>query len=383
MIVTLLEMCLASDNYGLNINLSKDDDILELLFSENHGIIIHAKEEIEKLFSNNNIKFEKIGTVNKSNSITISNLNEKYRFDIDYYRKKWFEKSYMLDSIQSSETKALERYNSLSKNKLEFKFPKWFNGDFKPSFNKRVKAGVIREKGSNSEREMAYIMNKAGFEVIDIHMTDLMSGKETLDDIKFLVAVGGFSNSDVLGSAKGWAGSFIYNENARNSLKKFFSKEDTLSLGVCNGCQLFMELGLIYPELEIHPKMHHNDSKKFECQFTAVSINKNNSIMFNNFENTTLGIWAAHGEGKFVFEKKESQYNIVGKYHKSSYPANPNGSNFDAAIVSSQDGRHIAMMPHLERANYPFNWGYYPKNQKNNKISPWVYAFHNAYNWLK
>ena len=383
MIVTLLEMCLASDNYGLNINLSKDVDILELLFSENHGIIIHAKEEIEKLFSNNNIKFEKIGTVNKSNSITISNLNEKYRFDIDYYRKKWFEKSYMLDSIQSSETKALERYNSLSKNKLEFKFPKWFNGDFKPSFNKRVKAGVIREKGSNSEREMAYIMNKAGFEVIDIHMTDLMSGKETLDDIKFLVAVGGFSNSDVLGSAKGWAGSFIYNENARNSLKKFFSKEDTLSLGVCNGCQLFMELGLIYPELEIHPKMHHNDSKKFECQFTAVSINKNNSVMFNNFENTTLGIWAAHGEGKFVFEKKESQYNIVGKYHKSSYPANPNGSNFDAAIVSSQDGRHIAMMPHLERANYPFNWGYYPKNQKNNKISPWVYAFHNAYNWLK
>jgi phosphoribosylformylglycinamidine synthase len=383
MIVTLLEMCLASDNYGLNINLTKEYDILELLFSENHGVIIHAKEEIEKLFSKNNIKFEKIGTVNKSNFITISNLNEKYRFDIDYYRKKWFEKSYMLDSIQSSEAKALERYDSLYKNKLEFKFPKWFNGDFKPSFDKRVKAGVIREKGSNSEREMAYIMDKAGFEVVDIHMTDLMSGKETLDDIKFLVAVGGFSNSDVLGSAKGWAGSFIYNENARNSLKKFFSKEDTLSLGVCNGCQLFMELGLIYPELEIHPKMHHNDSKKFECQFTAVSINKNNSVMFNNFENTTLGIWAAHGEGKFVFEKKEYQYNIVGKYHKSSYPANPNGSSFDAAIVSSQDGRHVAMMPHLERANYPFNWGYYPKNQKNNKISPWVYAFHNAYNWLK
>ncbi len=382
MIVTLIEMCLASNNYGLDINLSKEDNILELLFSENHGIIIHAKEEIEKFFSNNNIKFEKIGTVNKSNSITISNLNEKYSFDIDYYRKKWFEKSYMLDSIQSTEAKAFERYNSLYKNKLEFKFPKWFNGDFKPSFDKRIKAGVIREKGSNSEREMAFIMNKAGFEVVDIHMTDLMSGKENLEEIKFLVAVGGFSNSDVLGSAKGWAGSFIYNENARNSLKKFFSKEDTLSLGVCNGCQLFMELGLIYPELEIHPKMHNNDSKKFECQFTAVSIKKNNSVMFKNFENTTLGIWAAHGEGKFIFDKKESDYNIIGKYHKTSYPANPNGSDFDAAIVSSQDGRHVAMMPHLERANYPFNWGYYPKDQKNNKISPWVYAFNNAYNWL-
>ena len=381
-IVTLLEMCLASDNYGLDIILSKEYNILKLLFSENHGIIIHAKEEIEKLFSKNNIKFEKIGTVNKSNYITISNLNEKYSFDIDYYRKKWFEKSYMLDSIQSSEAKALERYNSLCKNKLEFKFPEWFNGDFKPSFDKRIKAGVIREKGSNSEREMAFIMNVAGFEVVDIHMTDLMSGKENLEEIKFLVAVGGFSNSDVLGSAKGWAGSFIYNENARNSLKKFFSKEDTLSLGVCNGCQLFMELGLIYPELEIHPKMHHNDSKKFECQFTAVSIKINNSVMFKNFENTTLGIWAAHGEGKFIFDKKESDYNIIGKYHKSSYPANPNGSDFDAAIVSSQDGRHIAMMPHLERASYPFNWGYYPKDQKNNKISPWVYAFNNAYNWL-
>ena len=381
-IVTLLEMCIASDNYGLDIILSKEYNILKLLFSENHGIIIHAKEEIEKLFSKNNIKFEKIGTVNKSNSITISNLNEKYSFDIDYYRKKWFEKSYMLDSIQSPEAKALERYNSLCKNKLEFKFPEWFDGDFNPSFDKRIKAGVIREKGSNSEREMAFIMNKAGFEVVDIHMTDLMSGKENLDEIKFLVAVGGFSNSDVLGSAKGWAGSFIYNENARNSLKKFFSKEDTLSLGVCNGCQLFMELGLIYPELEIHPKMHHNDSKKFECQFTAVSIKTNNSVMFKNFENTTLGIWAAHGEGKFIFDNKESDYNIIGKYHKSSYPANPNGSDFDAAIVSSQDGRHIAMMPHLERASYPFNWGYYPKDQKNNKISPWVYAFNNAYNWL-
>lgn len=381
LIVTLIEMCLASDNYGLEINLI-NQDILKNLFSENHGIIIHANEEIEQILSSKGINFEKLGKVKRSNTIVINNGDKKYDFKIDYYRKKWFEKSYMLDSIQSSEIKALERFNSLTKNKLEFNFPKWFDGNFSPNIKNRIKAGVIREKGSNSEREMAYIMDKAGFDVVDIHMTDLMSGKENLDDIKFLVAVGGFSNSDVLGSAKGWAGSFIYNENARNSLKKFFSRTDTLSLGVCNGCQLFMELGLIYPELKTHPKMHHNDSKKFECQFTAVTIQKNNSIMFDNFENTTLGIWAAHGEGKFVFDKKENDYNIVGKYHKSSYPANPNGSSFDAAIVSSKDGRHVAMMPHLERSTYPFNWGYYPEDQRSNQISPWVYAFYNAYNWL-
>ena len=381
LIVTLIEMCLASDNYGLEINLI-NQDILKNLFSENHGIIVHANEEIEQILSSKGINFEKLGKVKRSNTIEINYGNKKYDFKIDHYRKKWFEKSYMLDSIQSSEIKALERFNSLTKNKLEFNFPNWFDGNFNPNIKNRIKAGVIREKGSNSEREMAYIMDKAGFDVVDIHMTDLMSGKENLDDIKFLVAVGGFSNSDVLGSAKGWAGSFIYNENARNSLKKFFSRTDTLSLGVCNGCQLFMELGLIYPELKTHPKMHHNDSKKFECQFTAVTIQKNNSIMFDNFENTTLGIWAAHGEGKFVFDKKENDYNIVGKYHKSSYPANPNGSSFDAAIVSSKDGRHVAMMPHLERSTYPFNWGYYPEDQKSNQISPWVYAFYNAYNWL-
>ena len=381
LIVTLIEMCLASDNYGLEINLI-NQDILKNLFCENHGIIIHANEEIEQILSSNGINFEKLGKVKRSNTIVINYGNIKYDFKIDHYRKKWFEKSYMLDSIQSSEIKALERFNSLTKNKLEFNFPKWFDGNFSPNIKNRIKAGVIREKGSNSEREMAYIMDKAGFDVVDIHMTDLISGKENLDDIKFLVAVGGFSNSDVLGSAKGWAGSFIYNENARNSLKKFFSRTDTLSLGVCNGCQLFMELDLIYPELKTHPKMHPNDSKKFECQFTAVTIQKNNSIMFENFENTTLGIWAAHGEGKFVFDKKENVYNIVGKYHKSSYPANPNGSSFDAAIVSSRDGRHVAMMPHLERSNYPFNWGYYPEDQRSNKISPWVYAFYNAFKWL-
>ena len=204
---------------------------------------------------------------------------------------------------------------------------------------------------------MAYAMHISGFEVRDVHMTDLISGRETLEDISFLVAVGGFSNSDVLGSAKGWAGSFIYNEKANKTLKRFYNRKDTLSLGVCNGCQLFIELGLLHPDHEQKPKMDYNESNKFECVFTSVKISKNNSVMFKNFGDSELGIWSAHGEGRFRLPKSESEYNIIAKYSNSSFPTNPNGSDYDAAIISNEDGRHIAMMPHLERSTFPWNWG--------------------------
>ena len=230
---------------------------------------------------------------------------------------------------------------------------------------------------------MAYAMHISGFEVRDVHMTDLISGRETLEDISFLVAVGGFSNSDVLGSAKGWAGSFIYNEQANKTLKRFYNRKDTLSLGVCNGCQLFIELGLLHPDHEQKPKMDYNESNKFECVFTSVKISKNNSVMFNNFGDSELGIWSAHGEGRFRLPKSESEYNIIAKYSNSSFPTTPNGSDYDTAIISNEDGRHIAMMPHLERSTFPWNWGYYPKPKETDQISPWIYAFINAYNWLK
>ena len=230
---------------------------------------------------------------------------------------------------------------------------------------------------------MAYAMYVSGFDVVDIHMTDLMSGRENLRDIKFLVAVGGFSNSDVLGSAKGWAGTFLYNEKAKKSLKNFYSKNDNLSLGVCNGCQLFMELGLITVDSKNKTFMDYNDSGKFECVFTSVKIEENNSIMFKNFQNTNLGIWSAHGEGKFVLPGKETDYNIIGKYAKNSFPSNPNGSDFNTAILANKDGRHIAMMPHLERSIFPWNWGFYPDKKNAHNISPWIQAFKNAYEWLK
>ena len=240
---------------------------------------------------------------------------------------------------------------------------------------------MIREKGINSEREMAYMLYISGFDVKDVHMTDLVSGRESLNDINMLIFPGGFSNSDVLGSAKGWAGAFKYNERAKKTIEEFYKRENTLSLGVCNGCQLMMELDLVYPDKkENHPKMEHNDSNKFECVFSSIDIQKSNSIMLKGLEGSILGIWSAHGEGKFNFHNEN--INIAAKFHYNDYPANPNGSDHSAAAICSDDGRHLAMMPHLERSIFPWNWAHYP-SERNDKISPWILPFYNARKWLE
>ena len=283
---------------------------------------------------------------------------------------------------QTNSELALVRLDNVIKQPLKFKFPIEFYGKRPLQKEKRLNAAVIREKGSNSEREMAYMMDLCGFKVRDVHMTDLIKGRETLEDIQLLVAVGGFSNSDVLGSAKGWAGAFKYNTKAKAALENFFSRTDTLSLGVCNGCQLFIELGLLYTNHIQKPKMMHNKSGKFECIFTAVNIKPSSSIMLKGLEGSILGIWAAHGEGRFSFPKAEINYQIPAKYLYEEYPSNPNGSDFNAAMLVSDNGRHLVMMPHLERSTFPWNWGHYPNNRKD-EVSPWILAFENAYNWLK
>ena len=382
LITTLLEMCFSNKNIGANINLDifKQKDLIRLLFSESLGLVFQAKSDVENILKNNNIDFLKIGNTNKSSFLNLKFESKEINLDIDLYRDIWYNKSFLLDQRQSGKNKAKERYENYKNQPLKFIFPENFNGIIKTS-KKKIKAAVIREKGSNSEREMAYAMDLAGFDVKDVHMTDLVSGRENLEDTNFIVAVGGFSNSDVLGSAKGWAGSFLYNEKAKTSLMNFYKRNDTLSLGVCNGCQLFIELGLLHTEHEVKPKMNHNDSKKFECIFTSVEIQENNSVMFKNLSGSKLGIWSAHGEGKFNLPYSENKYNIVGKYGYDSYPANPNGSDYNTAIISNKDGRHIAMMPHLERSTFPWNWPYYP-SERNDEISPWIIAFENAKNWL-
>ena len=229
---------------------------------------------------------------------------------------------------------------------------------------------------------MAYSLYLAGFDVKDVHMTDLASGRETLEDVQMIVFCGGFSNSDVLGSAKGWAGGFRYNEKAQKALEKFYARKNTLSLGICNGCQLMVELNLVNPEHPQRAKMLHNNSHKFESNFVGLTIPENHSVMFGSLAGSKLGLWIAHGEGKFHLPMPEKDYHIVAKYLHAGYPANPNGSDYNVAGICSADGRHLAMMPHLERAIFPWQWAYYPEG-RNDEITPWVEAFVNARKWCE
>lgn len=381
LITTLLEMCFAENNVGANLDFSnfKEKNLGKILLAENISIVFQANDDafVEEFLQNKNIEFFKLGNVTASNLLKINDLE----FNVSELRKTWFETSFLLDQKQTQNNKAQERFDNFDKIGLKYQFPNHFNGK-KPIFEgKRPIAGIIREKGSNSEREMAHAMYLAGFEVKDIHTTDLISGRETLEDIQFLGAVGGFSNSDVLGSAIGWAGALLYNENAQKAINNFFERKDTLSVGICNGCQLFIALGKINPNHEIKPKMLHNDSQKHESIFTAVKIQKNNSIMLHSLEGSELGVWVSHGEGKFQLPLAENQYHIVAKYHQEVYPANPNGSDYNTAMLCDETGRHLVMMPHIERSIFPWNWAHYPKDRQD-EISPWIEAFVNAKKWI-
>ena len=386
MLTTLLEMCFAENDLGAEIDLSGVDekDAVKLLFAENSGVILQSdgSEQVDVILEANGIAYHKIGKAHAGRYLQISNL--ELQFDIAEYRDHWYTTSYLLDQQQTANNLAQTRFDQYKHQALSYTFPEHFTGKL-PEVNPkqaRPKAAVIREKGSNSEREMANAMHLAGFDVKDVHMTDLISGRESLEDIQFIGAVGGFSNSDVLGSAKGWAGAFMYNERANKTLKDFFEREDTLSVGICNGCQLFLELEMINPDHESKPKMLHNESFKHESAFTSVKIQKNNSVMLSSLEGSTLGVWISHGEGKFSFPYDESRYNIVGKYGYDSYPANPNGSDFNTAMMASDDGRHLVMMPHIERSIFQWNWANYPAHRKD-EVSPWIEAFSNARKWIE
>ena len=385
LITTLMEMCFSTNNIGAKIDLTSlnEKDSVKLLFSENSGIVIQCKDKkSEKEIMDSGIRAYRIGEVTNSNNLVIKNHDNDFLFDLDKFRDYWFSTSTLLDKKQTSNNLADVRFKNYKKQPLKYKFPKNFEGNLiKLKSGKKPIAAILREKGSNSERELANALHIAGFDVKDVHMTDLLSGKENLKDVKFLGAVGGFSNSDVLGSAKGWAGSFKYNESAQKAIKNFFTRDDTLSIGICNGCQLFMELDLIYPKHEEHGKMTFNDSKKHESNFTSVKINTNNSVMLNSLEQSTLGVWISHGEGKFKLPYSKKNYNIVAEYGYSEYPSNPNGSDYNTAMLCSNNGRHLVTMPHIERSIFKWNWAYY-QNGREDKLSPWILAFVNAKNWI-
>ena len=403
LITTLLEMCFANTRGGMHINLHNicaDGDAVKALFAENPGVVIQVSDKLKfDLFDyleDHGIGYAKIGyPMENQRELIVKNGDEEYSFDIDHLRDVWYKTSYLLDRKQSFNGKAKERFENYKQQPLEMKFPKDFTGRLAQyrlkwrhdDDNRRPKAAIIREKGTNGEREMAYSLYLAGFDVKDVMMTDLISGRETLDEINMIVFCGGFSNSDVLGSAKGWAGAFLYNPKAKEALDKFYARHDTLSLGICNGCQLMVELGLLgdgqAEDDSQRAKMLHNDSHKFESGFISLSIPQNDSVMFGSLSGSKLGIWVAHGEGKFHLPKAESAYNVIAKYNYAGYPANPNGSDYNVAGICSADGRHLAMMPHLERAIFPWQNAWYPARHRNDEVTPWLEAFVNARRWIE
>lgn len=393
LITALLEMMFPNNYIGMDADLSdfSEKDLVRILFSEKPAVIVQVKDaKVKEILNQAGIYFHTIGTVSKKNKLNIKHLKTNLEFNLFETRDIWYETSYLLDVHQSTQELALDRYDNYKNQELVYRYPDHFKGSseslgINPDRKEKsgTRAAIIREKGCNCDRETAYTLWLAGFDVKDVHMTDLISGKENLEDVNMIVFVGGFSNSDVLGSAKGWAGAFLYNPKAKKALDNFFKREDTLSLGICNGCQLMVELGLIYPQQTLRPKMVHNNSHKFESGFVTLDIMPNNSVMLSSLSETRLGIWISHGEGKFDLPYAQEEYNIPAKYSFSGYPGNPNGSQFNTAAICSKDGRHLAIMPHPERAVFPWQWAYsYPEHRKQD-VTPWMEAFVNAFNWIK
>ena len=397
LITTLLEMTFANQQGGIHVNLYdvNGEDVVKSLFAENPGVVIQVsdlhKHALREYLESEGIGYAKIGyPTPKERKIVVKKNEWQHEFDIDALREAWYQTSYELDKRQSLNGMADQRHRNYKEQPLQLRFNDAFTGklsQYQLNADRRtpsgIRAAIIREKGTNGEREMAYALYLAGFDVKDVMMTDLISGRETLEDINLIVFCGGFSNSDVLGSAKGWAGAFLYNPKAKEALDRFYARKDTLSLGICNGCQLMVELNLINPEHQQRTRMLHNDSHKFESAFLGLTISENNSVMLGSLSGSKLGIWVAHGEGKFSLPEGEENYNIVAKYSYNSYPGNPNGSDYSVAGICSKDGRHLAMMPHLERSIFPWQNAYYPYKRHMDEVTPWIEAFVNAREWVE
>ena len=395
LVTTLLEMCFPNSKGGLKIDFSAipETDLVKLLFAENPGVVLQLKNlnEAEEILRSNSIGFAKIAELSTERTLDIKQGKKHLSLDIDALRDVWYESSFLMDKHQTALPEAEARRDNYKQQTVSYKFPEGFSGKMKdlgldPNRKTKsgVKAAILRDKGTNGEREMAYALWLAGFDVRDVHLTDLTSGRETLDDIQMIVFCGGFSNSDVLGSAKGWAAGILYNASAKATLERFYARPDTLSLGICNGCQLMAELEVMYPEHEEKHKMAHNDSGRFESGFVSLRIPKNHSVMLQNLEGTEIGIWVAHGEGKFDLKYSADKYHVIAQYKYDAYPANPNGSPHAIAGLCSADGRHLAMMPHPERAIFPWTCAYYPEAERGeHEVTPWMVAFRNAYEWIK
>jgi phosphoribosylformylglycinamidine synthase len=392
LITTLLEMTFANVEGGLEVDLTPLGQLNVALFAENPALVLQVQDAatVKEILHACGVEAVAIGCPATQRVLRIFHNGQKYKLNIDELRDAWYRPSYLLDRRQSGEALALARLESYKSQPVRYRFPQHFTGKFSGygvdphrRVASGVRAAVVREKGSQCERETAWALYLAGFDVRDVHMTDLASGRETLEDVSMVVFVGGFSNSDVLGSAKGWAGTFLYSGRARQALERFYARRDTLSLGVCNGCQLMVELGLVAQGSAAGMRMLPNDSRKFESGFVSVDVPQNSSVMLGSLSGARLGIWVAHREGKFDIPPEAEGYSVVLRYAYDAYPGNPNGSRGAVAGICSADGRHLAMMPHPERAIHPWTCACIPDLNRDDDVTPWMEAFVRAREWVE
>lgn len=390
---TLIEMAISNKDAGLRVNnYPLRNNIYTDLFSENPGVVIQIKnenmEEFNRILESHNVpETAAVCVAYPIDGKRFETLNDDCSmksFSMDDLRDTWMKPSIEMEKFQNNNADILAKNYANQpivvdgkdlKNIIEIESVNIIRNS-----PKQTVAAVLRDKGTNGDRELAYAAHLGGFDMVkDITVTDLITGHEDLKDVGLLLFAGGFSNSDVLGAGKIWAKTLEYNSRASDAISGFYARDDNLSLGICNGCQVMMERGLING---IIAPMQHNDSGKFESRFLSTYIPENNSVMLANLSGMTFPIWVAHGEGKF--DLPAAGYQTVLKYHYNNYPGNPNGSKGGVAGIASPDGRHIAMMPHPERAVMPYQWahGHAICDMEGREVTPWVHMFVNAHNWL-
>jgi phosphoribosylformylglycinamidine synthase len=408
LITTILEMAFAG-NCGLDIRMNGLWSPLERLFAEELGAVIECKSSdvrnVLEILDSFRLSSNMIGGTTEEKKILLTyNLQKVLESGMCVLREWWEETSYQIERLQmNSECADMERKNIFDRKGPSYIIPFKPKPTPAPIFEVKDKpeVAILREEGSNGDREMTSAFYQAGFSPWDITMTDLISGRMTLERFRGLVAVGGFSYADVPESAKGWAAAIRFNERLRKIFDDFYNRSDTFSLGVCNGCQLFALLGWV-PWLGIpdhqQPRFVQNLSGRFESRWVTVKILESPAIMFKGMTDSALGIWVAHGEGRLEFPdptlmdeliiKKlvsvvfvDDEGQVDGKI-SGSYPFNPNGSPFGITGLCTHDGRHLAMMPHPERAFLKWQWPWMPGYLSDGlKESPWIQMFQNAREW--
>ena len=399
LITSILEMAFAGDT-GIELGIELRNGLFDQLFSEELGLILEVSAEdtteIAAAYTSKGIPCHRLGQTTNTKSVVIrQGSNTVLQDTVCALRAIWEETSYQLDRLQADpgcvdEERAVNRQRTAPSYGLSFK-PK-----ITVLHTARPKVAILREEGSNGDREMASAFYQAGFESWDISTSDLATGKTTLDGFSGVAFVGGFSFADVMDSAKGWAGVIRYNECVLDQMRSFRDRSDTFSLGVCNGCQLMALLGWVPGDDlpgESQPRFVHNVSGRFESRFSTVRIEKSPSIMLTAMHESVLGVWVAHGEGRAFFpddavrQAAESRNLIPLRYADDkgtpteTYPHNPNGSPNGIAGLCSEDGRHLAMMPHPERTFLKWQWGWMPREWDSLEASPWLRMFQNARTW--